>query len=81
MVGLYAPAIGAEAAQADGWWRRADELIETLSEGTEHGLHAWFAGCARGDEGDKRLKPGSESERGTFLVRGGPKTTGGLYRN
>lgn len=41
-----------ESSQATTWWRRADELISDLPEGPEHGLHAWFAGRARGDEGD-----------------------------
>lgn len=37
---------------AKSWWRRADVLIVDLPEGPEHGLHAWFAGRARGEAGD-----------------------------
>lgn len=39
-------------AQAAAWWRRADELIASLPESPEHGLHAWFAGRACGEQGD-----------------------------
>ena len=41
-----------EPSPAASWWQRADELIASLPEGPEHGLHAWFAGRARGDAGD-----------------------------
>ena len=41
-----------EPSLAASWWHRADELIASLPEGPEHGLHAWFAGRARGDAGD-----------------------------
>jgi len=41
-----------EPSPAASWWQRADELIVGLAEGPEHGLHAWFAGRARGEAGD-----------------------------
>jgi hypothetical protein len=40
------------SAQSAAWWQRADELIAPLPESPEHGLHAWFAGRACGDQGD-----------------------------
>ncbi len=41
-----------QSSPAASWWRRAGELITALPEGPEHGLHAWFAGRARGEAGD-----------------------------
>ncbi len=48
----YAHLDACAPAQGAAWWRRADELIAGIPEGPEHGLHAWFSGRERGNQGD-----------------------------